>query len=350
MINAKKQYISLDLFKFIFAIVVVSIHTTPLADLGVGAVNWFYLNTFCNIAVPFFFVTSGFLFFDKISSFDTIEENREYAKKYLMHIAKMYIVWCIIWLPFKILNAYTSNQNNIEYYLTHIKDIILVSGGDALWYLLALFVSIIIVYLLKRKLSTKVILIISFVFYVLGVLISSFYHLFEQIYVVELYYSIFKNTYNGLLYGFVYISIGMYMAQKKQNNVKIHKYLIGSIISFILVIIEAFIIYNAKYNYNGVCVLLTMPITIYMLFNIILKINFPTCINVNLIKLRDYSTLIYLSHCVIIRLLLIICGVLSIQLYYVVKFVITLTVSLLFAMIVRYLDRERNIKFFKLLY
>ena len=60
----REEYYSIDLFKFIFALVIVSIHTRLFESVS-GVINWYWLNTICNLAVPFFFVTSGFLFYNR---------------------------------------------------------------------------------------------------------------------------------------------------------------------------------------------------------------------------------------------------------------------------------------------
>lgn len=59
MTKACKQYNSIDLFKFLFAVVVVMIHTTPFKNAS-ETFSYYFSNTFCNLAVPFFFVASGF--------------------------------------------------------------------------------------------------------------------------------------------------------------------------------------------------------------------------------------------------------------------------------------------------
>lgn len=91
MVKNYRQYTSIDLFKFIFAIIVVMIHTTPFMDIS-ETYSWYFSNTFCNFAVPFFFVASGFLFFDKLDGEKGNEKQR--LKKYITHILKMYVVWC----------------------------------------------------------------------------------------------------------------------------------------------------------------------------------------------------------------------------------------------------------------
>ena len=55
-----KTYSNIDLFKFIAAIFVVAIHTDPLANCK-GEFFYYPLNMLFSTAVPFFFLSTGFL-------------------------------------------------------------------------------------------------------------------------------------------------------------------------------------------------------------------------------------------------------------------------------------------------
>ena len=136
MLKERKQYNNIDLFKIIFAVIVVMIHTTPFRDLSDSA-SWYFSNTIANLAVPFFFVTSGFLLFGKLANCDS-DNHKESVKKYIFHIIRMYLIWCAIWVPWKALNFYNIGSFTLLDFLIYIKYVILISGGDALWYLPAL--------------------------------------------------------------------------------------------------------------------------------------------------------------------------------------------------------------------
>ena len=67
-------------------------------------------------------------------------------------------------------------------------------------------------------------------------------------------------------------------------------------------------------------------------------------------RLRNYSTLIYLSHCFIIRTIMLIAGIFDISLPYTVLFIITLALALLFSQMVYYLVTNKNVRALKILY
>ena len=81
---AEKSYNAIDIMKLCMAIVVIAIHTRPesvLADsLGKEIVESIYA-----IAVPYFFIASGFLLFRKIQ-YPLEAEGRVRIRKYLKKI------------------------------------------------------------------------------------------------------------------------------------------------------------------------------------------------------------------------------------------------------------------------
>ncbi len=339
-----KQYNSIDLFKFLFAIVVVMIHTTPFMDVS-ESFSWYFNNTFCNLAVPFFFVASGFIFFDKLDGVKQNEKQR--LKKYILHILKMYIVWCIVWIPWKALYLHSTGWDGVAI-LDYIRDLILVSGGDALWYLPALILSIAVVYgLYTRIQSPKVIVAVATIPYVIGVVISSYYGLFGGAPVIDWYYAIFKTVDNGIMHGVMFVSIGMYIAKAKPNIVRFRD-ITFFIIAFVTIIGEAILINKLAYNRAGECNLIALPIAAYYLIKVILSIDLRD--NKIYAYLRDYSTLIYLSHCFIIRTLKLSFEVININVGNIGLFIITVVLSLIFASSIRYFAKEKNWKFFRLLY
>ena len=55
-------YPALDAFRLIAAILVIAIHTSPLSDIS-SAADFILTRIIARIAVPFFFMTSGFFLF-----------------------------------------------------------------------------------------------------------------------------------------------------------------------------------------------------------------------------------------------------------------------------------------------
>ena len=57
----KKVYSNIDLLKFFFSFFIIMIHTSLFADVNT-TVDYIFVNIITRIAVPFFFLSSGFFF------------------------------------------------------------------------------------------------------------------------------------------------------------------------------------------------------------------------------------------------------------------------------------------------
>lgn len=128
-----------------------------------------------------------------------------------------------------------------------------------------------------------------------------------------------------------------------QANVRgggIHHYAIGFAVSFIGMLLEAKIIGEADINYNGNIELLTVVIATYCMFNLI--VSWRPVNNKKYIVLRNISTLIYLSHCFIIRSVKMVLGVWDRQITTYILFVVVLVLSFLFSVIVIKSSSKRN--------
>lgn len=111
---------------------------------------------------------------------------------------------------------------------------------------------------------------------------------------------------------------------------------------------EAALSKNLQVSFNGGTVWLLMPFVSYFLFVSILQINIK---NIELMKrLGDYSTLIYLSHCFIIRSLKVIYSIMGIQVHSTLHFCFVLFLMFIFAFSIRYLVQNKKIALFKVLY
>ena len=151
-----KNYFGLDITKFIMSIIVVAIHTDPLANCKNEYLNFFVYSVF-EIAVPFFFITSGFLLARKFSDPFYSSENQSAVKKYLLRIFKIYIVWTAIYLPLAVY-SYSLENNSVLYNIMITLRKIVFRGDNynswQLWYLLSTVYALLFI-LISMKLKRK---------------------------------------------------------------------------------------------------------------------------------------------------------------------------------------------------
>lgn len=185
-----ERNIWLDYFKIILSILVVTIHMQPLFgnyDFG----GWAISNGIARIAVPCFFIISGYFIDIKLN-------DKKALKRYLLHIFIVYIVWSVIYIP-----IYYTHIINLRAFVSFF-----IFGYYHLWFLPGLIVGILMLAIIHRYIkNTTFILFISLALFVVGYIIE-----YKQL----LSYHLFCN---GVFFGFPFISLGYYIKKKKLEKV-----------------------------------------------------------------------------------------------------------------------------------
>ena len=295
LLNQKTKFNNngIDIGKFIASILVLCIHVSPFSN---ERLDFFTKNILARVAVPFFFVSAGYFLFKKVHIYN-IENDKNIIFKYIKRIFIMYVFWSICYMPLVIFNYLKTDKSLKAFFNTFIKSPILTGTVAPLWYLNSLIVAILIVFLLlKYKVKFKNILKISSILYLLGVLGQVYYGLVKSIPIInkiyKYYLEIFTTTRNGLFFGLFFIVVGI-LFSKNKIHLTIKKSIIGIIISFILMNIEIITTNKLGIATSYDMSLAMVPTTIFI-FNILLNIKLKD--SPIYIKLRKFSTLIYLSH------------------------------------------------------
>lgn len=295
----KTNYKTLDIFKFICALLVISIHTYPLLTFSKTA-NFYVSLVIGRIAVPFFFVCSAFFLFKKLNISCGIKSkyNSSILKNYLIRLLKLYIIWCILYFPFTII-TWINNGFGISDIVVYLRNFIFAGGCYHLWFLPAMAFSTIIVYLLifNYRSNTKIVK-ICLSLYVIGAVINIFGNNLMQIPVlssiIRVYDAIFTTTRNGIFFAPIFTFMGYYIARNDFNDNK--RWLSGAIlISLIALLLEASLYhYVFKIDNDLISMYISLVPLMFYLFNLLIKVNLKTRINGRF--LRQLSTLMYLAH------------------------------------------------------
>lgn len=160
----KKQLSNVDIMKFILSLMVVCIHT-GVTSLMPAEIEKFF-NAIFNLAVPIFFVYSGYLF-----AYKNKMDKKDKLIKYSKHIVKLYILWSLIYLPICI-QIYFENGWSIQECLHNYSEGFFKLGQHPyswqLWYLWSLiFISIVLYIFELLKLGDKVEILICFILFLL---------------------------------------------------------------------------------------------------------------------------------------------------------------------------------------
>lgn len=184
--SERKQFGALDLAKFVAAILIIVLHTNPFGSYS-GVISYGLRSIVTVVAVPFFFITSGYLFFSKIETLKGKEKD-QYFLKYIKRLVIMYLIWSAIYFVFVLINWIRFGATYIDV-LQYVKRFFFEGSYSTIWFLPALISSITITYLLRKKLSYAQISAIAIPFYVIACLGSSYLGLSEKIPVISHFFN-----------------------------------------------------------------------------------------------------------------------------------------------------------------
>lgn len=288
-----EEYRVLDVMKFVMAIVVVAIHTRPELSFSSLIVRNFFEAVY-SIAVPFFFMASGFLLFRKIS-LPLTDEGKLRIKSYLKRMCKLYVLWTIVYFPLTVYGFYLDGISPLKAVAVFFRNFLLVGENYMswpLWYLLALVVAVSIIYiLLKLKVSKGWIVIISIMMALIGVGLDYCKENSLMPQITDLYFTAFLKTRNGFFVGFLYVALGMFFSKLEQISV------FGPILLFVLGVVGM----SMKLPLSNA--LIVCPIFIFSISYVGNKITQDTSV-----RFRLLSSIIYFTHMVFMAVFVIAFG------------------------------------------
>ena len=274
----KKHYYGLDFGKIIAAILVVSIHTVPLVKYR-G--TWIYKlwDIVSSLAVPFFFVCTGFFIGMKLK-----KDGVELLKKRAISFAKIYLLLTICYLPLTIYKYVIDGESLIKNLLYFFRGLILYGNHGwswQLWYLLCASYSLFLLYFLYKK--EKYIWFITIILFVIGTFLTVRPNIESIIPEMDLFYKVHKMIFwNGrMLLGPVYIWMGI-----KFNDLKTPRKSVGLIallICFVLCVFGDDIIWKNM-----------LLVMVFLLFSIL--VSFEGGDTFGELHFRQASSYIYYIH------------------------------------------------------
>ena len=94
-----KYYTGVDCFRLVAALLVVAIHTSPLADYSeIG--DFIFTRIIARVAVPFFFMVSGFFVISRYTY------NSEKLMRFIKKTVSIYVFAILLYVPINIYKGY----------------------------------------------------------------------------------------------------------------------------------------------------------------------------------------------------------------------------------------------------
>lgn len=295
----KDNYVLIDILKFICAIFVVGIHSHIMSDVD-NDVQWYIMHMFFRIAVPFFFIASGFLFGKKVLK--NKKGLKDITTKQIKRLIIPFIFWLLVSLPYVIMT--TTGDNVIVVILKIVRKAIFYPWG-ALWFILALIVAIIMEYYFLKNGKLKNAIFLSIILYIIALLGNSYYFILEGTpfkWLMDAYRTICVTTRNGIFEAFPIFTIGVYMATKENliEKIKNSKLIFLFIFMILVQIFEVTFIRNCNYIDDHSLFITTIIIAPIILMFCIKYKNIKLK-HINNKILRNLSTGIYFMHAPIIN-------------------------------------------------
>ena len=269
------------------AICVVAIHTRPLENCPIDLVNNMY-GPFVQMAVPFFFITTGFFLVKKMGIPFTGENNEIIIKQYLLKIIKMYLIWTAIYFPMAVYHFISTDRKPIIAVLLYIRGFILIGeqyNSWQLWYLLStIYALLFILLLMKHKMTIKSIMCVGVGLFIISITITN---LTEYQGTLPAFILIIKKLLKWsigegrMLTGAFYIPIGIYFSKEELHWLVSWILMIGGYVA------------NAIIYSSGISIFLT-AVSAIGFFEIIIRINLPDSELYRTV--RKMSTAIYFIH------------------------------------------------------
>ena len=244
-VSEKKVYNGLDVFKLIASILVIILHAIETNSWYPSEIKF----VFTRLAVPFFFITSGFFFHQGINN---ATNKFDYFQKYEKKLMKLFFIWALlIYLPFEIISYVekypTASVGKLCLYLFRR---IFVIGPGPYWYLIALMWSAAFLYFCNVKRKNGLIYSGIIIGLILEVLYACFRGVLQDNNIFNCIFSgiyfIYSWEFNFIMFGIPFMGIG-YIISDKDYFCKTRNALVVLILATVGRIVE----YNMSFLFPG---------------------------------------------------------------------------------------------------
>ena len=286
-----KNYTGIDYFRFIAALLIIAIHTSPLGSFSETG-DFMLTRIIARVAVPFFFMTSGFFLISRYTC------NAEKLGAFIKKTTLIYGVAILLYIPINVYNGYFKMDNLLP---NIIKDIVFDGTLYHLWYLPASIIGAAIAWYLVKKVHYRKAFLIASVLYIIGLFGDSYYGIVKSVSCLNAFYNLIFQltdyTRNGIFFAPIFFVLGGYISDN-QNRLSLKRSIVGFIVCFALMFGEALTLHFDIQKHDSMYVLL-FP-SVYCLFNLLLHFR-----GKRRTGLRTISLIIYTIHpfmIVVIRL------------------------------------------------
>lgn len=259
-----KSYAGLDYFRFIAAILVIAIHTSPLLSFSETG-DLLLTRGLARTAVPFFFMTSGFFLISRYG------KDAEGLNAFLGHTARLYGIAMLLCLPVNIYSGYFRSQPLMP---KLIQDIVFDGTLYHLWYLPASITGAFLTWHFVRKLDYAKAFPIVLALYGLGLAGDSYYGIAERLPLLHSFYGLLfqitDHTRNGIFFAPLFFFMGGWIADT-EKRLSFQTAAAGFTVSLCLLFSEVLLVHRCGLpRFDSMY--LSLPVCMFFLFQGLLSI------------------------------------------------------------------------------
>ncbi|MDD3049341.1 MAG: hypothetical protein PHQ89_05155 [Bacilli bacterium] len=291
----KKGYVLLDIMKIVCIGLLLCMYTELFSSYN-ETIDFVFIQIFVKLAFPFLITYISFSFFKKIDFSLSLASQQNFNTFItgLAQIGKSYLLWTLIYLPLVIIK-WIKEGFTIMSLFAFLRDVLFVGSYPHLWIFPALILAVFLVYYLIQRFTLSDLLVISFLFYLIGMLFNVYGSFLQGIplisNILKLYISIFATSINGLFFAFIFVLLGLKLSLKN-IPLKTSPIIIKVILSASLYCLEVVVLKWLGYvNIHTQMYLFLVPF-VYFLFMWLMQYQGQ----VKSKYLSNFMSLIYLVH------------------------------------------------------
>ncbi len=327
-----------DILKLVLSFFVVAIHSALFPMV---------LYPWLRVAVPLFFIMTGYFFFQKLNQTDDYATQLKMVKGFVVRNIKLYAFWfvCLLPLILYIRKDIYFGHGVINGILAFLKGVLFSGTFTASWYIVASIYGVLIIFFLLRKIPNGVLFALAIFLYIIVSLTSSYKSVIFKSDVVEMAYDVFC-TYievpaTSFLVAVAWLICGKCFADGTFKNSKLIYGILTVVFGVALYIEWRFVLWLDG-TFNNDCYLMLMPfcIGIFGFLNSCKAVTFKYSV-----AFRRCSTVVFVFHgaagrvtSVVFRKVI---GVDSIPLCYVSSIIICICVYLLIEFVLHHCRNNR---------
>lgn len=341
--NSYKKYNAIDILKLVLAVLVMVIHS---------GIDKTVLSPVLRTAVPLFFIISGYFFFSKNRMLLSGRERNAALAKFAKRNLFLYLFWSVIQFPIWFFIRGYYQDGFIDGMLIALKGILLGGGFTGGWYIVALVIGVVLVFLASKKISAIWLVLLTLPLFIFSCLLTNYYNLFdENSFVISSgnWYHMLTGMhfYTSFPVALFWVSLGRFLAEKKFAIESSILWIAGVLFAGLLAV-ERYFVVKFSLGITDDCYFM-LALICPVIFLLVREIGVTI---ITRLPIREMSVILYVTHGCFGRVVGHLLKAFPINdfIQVLLKMLLSLIVSYVLFLMIRWLKEKKNIKMLEFAY